>query len=430
MGKGKNHLRLRQNLAILCLSLSALFLLLKVVSYEVGLSGAIVPLFSQAVTPAAPESAPSTDLSGMDGPMNIMVIGSYGQRGFLLPDSGSSELEPLRSLLREALGSARSPATVSAEAFQQALDQGGVFYDNLTTQSGALLSARFGASFDPGFSVRYLLISASRSTVDLYLWDGADAICRCSTALSPSALTEVTSSYDPNDALFAYEAGDAFAHLHPYTLLLFQPISVPAVQGTSALVQLSSDELLASLDFNPHSESNYTLVNGTEVIMESPRRLVIQPDGTLIYSGDTEVTGSLYRIPAADGEATEIEAVLAVRQLAETILSSDVSANGELWLSSVSGSGGTYTVSLDYMVQGVPVLFSDGGSALTAEITDSVITGFQFRCRQYVASADEAVQLLPVRQAAAAALAYEDAFLTACYVDSGGASLTPSWIAQ
>ena len=164
--------------------------------------------------------------------------------------------------------------------------------------------------------------------------------------------------------------------------------------------------------------------------MESPRRLVIQPDGTLIYRGDTEVTSDLYRCPAADGEATEIEAVLAVRQLAETILSSDVSANGELWLSSVSGSGGTYTVTLDYMVQGVPVLFSDGGSALTAEITDSVITGFQFRCRQYTASADEAVRLLPVRQAAAAALAYEDAFLTACYVDSGGASLTPSWIAQ
>ena len=430
MHRAGKHLRLRQNLAILLLSLSALALLLKVVSYEVGLSGRILPLFSRAVAPAAPEAAPSTDLSGMGGPMNVMVIGDYGQRGFLLPDSSSSELEPVFSLLREALGSARSPASVSQASFQRALDQGGIFFDNLSVQPGALLSARFGADFDPGFSVRFLLLSASRSSVDLYLWDGADAICRCSTALSPGAVTEAIASYDPNDALFAREAGEDFAHLHPYTLLLFQPISVPDVQGTGALALLPQSQLLTALDFNPHSESNYTLVDGTEVIMESPRRLILHPDGTLVYTGDTEAAGELYRVAAVDGEATAAEAVLAVRQLAETILTGEIAGSGRLWLSSVEGGQGDYTVTMDYMVQGIPVRFSDGGSALTAEITDSVITGFQFCCRQYTASADSAAVLLPMRQAAAAAGDHGTPFLTACYVDSGAAALSPSWIAQ
>ena len=426
------HLRLVQNLLIAALSLSALLLLLQVASYEMGLDGSIASLSSQFSPPAATDQSPqhSTDLTGLPFPRSLMVTGDYGRSGHLLITEEDAGAQAAAALLREALGSAGSGAAVDEAAFRQALDRPGIYFDFIQTMPVSVLSGQYGVSFAHQFQASCLLLSVgAEDVVQLYFWDGSGAVQRYSTAVSAAGVSEAIASFEPNGAYFAYEEGEALSFLSPYAILCPSLRDVRLLT-TSVPAALDMDSLLDRLDFNPHTQSRYPEADGTEVVVETPRTLRVQPDGTVIYTGGAEAASALYRVSAAGDLPTQVEAVLAVRQLLEVLLSGEDMGNAQLYFSGVTSSGGQTQVTFDYLVDGIPVYFADGGSAVEVEITETTITAFRLRCRQYTLAEDDYTPL-PLPQALAAASVYGeggDARLTLGYVDYGSGSVTPRWL--
>ena len=427
----RKHLRLIQNVTITALALSAFLLLLQVASYEMGLDGSISSLstlFSAPVS-AAGASDHSTDLTGLPSPMSLMVTGDYGRSGHLLIRAEDTGAQTAAALLREALGSAGASVTVDESAFRQALDQPGIYFDYHRLLPVSVLSEQYGISFDPQFQARCLLLSVGEGdVVQLYFWDGESTVQRYETAVSASDVSDAIASFETNGAYFAYEGGEELSHLSPYAILC--PAARDTYLVTSSIPSaLDMDSLLERLDFNPHTHSRYPEADGTEVVVETPRTLRVQPDGTVIYTGGAEAASDLYRVNAANTLPTEVEAVLAVRQLLEVLLSGEDLGDGQIYFSGVSASGDQMQVTFDYMVDGVPVYFSDGSSAMEVQITGTTITAFRLQSRQYTLS-ETAYSLLPLPQALAAASVYEGGCLTIGYVDQGTGSLSPWWLVR
>ena len=426
----RKHTRLVQNLAITLLSLTAAVLLGQVVSFEMGLDGTLSSLsaqFSDTISPGPSDTGQTTDLSALSAPMNLMVTGTYGRYGSPLVSSSAAGVDEALTLLREALGSASGGSSLSAELFRGLAIQQGVFFDFLLPVPVSILSSRLQTDFAPDGSARYCLITGDTTQVSLYLWDGGETIRRFDTALDSTALHQVIGAFESNDALFAFEAGEDYAALDPYTLIVRQRMEVPLLQAASPVGTQATDDLLALLDFNPHTNSRYPLSNGTEMVVEYPRTLGVQTDGTVLYTGSAEPVSALYQAGAQGETPTQEEAALAALRLAETLLSYAGVDTGSLWFSGITETEDGYTVTLDYQVGGIPVYFADGESAVSVEITGAAITAFHCRIRQYT-TLETLYPLLPLTQAVAMSSAYEGGFLTAGYVDQGSDQLQPTWL--
>lgn len=428
----RKHVRLWQNLIILGLSLSALSLLGQVVSFELGLDGSLKSLTAQfsdtIISPTFSDTTHAVDLSTLAAPMNLVVTGEYGRYGGLLVSPGTESVDQAQALLREALGSAYGGTEVSADRFQELVAQRGVCFDFLLPLPISVMSGRLQAEFNPDGSARYYLIADTGSaTASLFLWDGSGAVKQYDTAVDVTALSQVISLFESNDARFAFEAGEDYEALDPYTLVTNQRFQASLLHAATPAAAQSVDDLLSLLDFNPHTNSRYPLSNGTEVVVEYPRTLRIQSDGTVLYTGGSEPASTLYQVTVAGESVTQTEAVLAALQLSETLLSYAEIDVSTLWLSGVTAMDDGWTVTLDYSVGGIPVYFSDGGSAISVEITGTTITAFSCRFRQYTVQ-ETTYPLLPLTQAVAMASSYEGGFLTVGYVDQGGEQVQPSWL--
>ena len=425
-GKKRNHVRLVQNTAILLLSVSAVFLLLQVISFSTGQDGNIASLFPDTAL-SDDAQAHSTDLTGMPSPVSLVVNWDYGRSGHLLTSPEDTGAQAATALLQEALGSAAGPKTAGEDAFRQALSRPGIYFDCTNALPVSIFAAQYGVAFDPQVEARYFLIAVEEDqTVGLYFWSGEGNIFRYSTAVTGTAVTDVVTTFQTNGALFAFEAGETMEHLDPYTILT--GVRNPRTLTSAIPAALDMDSLLERLDFNPHTNSRYPQSNGTEVVVESPRTLRVQTDGTVIYTGDTEAASDLYRVASAGGTPTEAEAVLAVRQLLEELLSDEDLADAVLYCSGVEKSKDGMMVYFDYMVDGIPIYFADGAAAMEAEITGDTLTAFQLKCRQYTLR-ESTYTLLPLPLAAAVSQ-YEGGCLTIGYVDRGNEEVLPSWMAN
>ena len=82
----RTTISLLQNTAIVLLSITAVFLLLRVISYETGSTVSISRLWGEDSSENR-EIAYSTDLSAMDAPCNLVITGTYGRSSMLLGDA-------------------------------------------------------------------------------------------------------------------------------------------------------------------------------------------------------------------------------------------------------------------------------------------------------------------------------------------------------
>ena len=428
---GRRTVSVLQNLCILCLSAMAAVLLIVVFSYESDGSGAIPTLNNLLSAPAAGNSEPSADLGGMAAPFNLVATSERGRYGRMLAGSADSDRLHASSLLLEALGSAGGAVSVTEEDFRAALEETGLFLDYLFPVPAAVLAGWYGADFSAGagLTVRYVLIAADASAARLYLWDGAGDIRRYDTAVEPAALEELVLSFSAElgDVAFAFEDPETYGHLAPYTVLSSEAAEAPVL--TAALPDLASDvdTLLDILDFNPHTIARYNLSNGIEVV-EYPRTLRVYSDGVVQYSGDADISSSLYTIQSGGESPTQAEAVLSARRLAEVLLPPEVLLETDLHFTAIRPTETGYLITFDYLYDGIPVRLP-GGSALEVETSGAAITAFRLQYRQYTAG-ERAYHLLPLAQAVHMAAAYTDGFLTKGYVDRGGESVTAQWLIQ
>jgi len=424
----RTAISLLQNAAILLLTISACFLLLRVISYETGLPITLSTLFPSALS-SQQDSAHATDLSDMPAPYCLVVTGAYGRSSSLPGDSSRPTIESLRSLLQEALGSAERMTTATETDFRTSLSSPGFYLDYLTPLSADIVAGRLGVSFSQPSDIRHILLAdEGEDTVALYLWDGSNSVARYQTAASSVALQEAIAAYTADDTFFAFEGGENYAHLNPCTLLRRSTASPQVITAAVPALASDSDQLLSLLDFNVHTESRYQLSDGTEVIVESPRSLRLRPGGTVEYAADENTDSPLFHVSSANGIPTTADAVLAARSLIEMLFADPAFSSTALYLSRAEQTADGYTLSFQYMVDGLPVYRSDGSSAMTITISGSTITAFTLCWRQYTPG-EGSRSLLPARQAAALASDYDAPYMTIGYADNGGSTLLPGWLA-
>lgn len=420
------HLRnALQNLAILLLSLSALFLISRLPLFHTSWAAQV-----QSLLVPRPADGDQTQAGGpeeMFPAVHVMVTSDieYGRYGQLHVDGADPLLDQLIPLFQEALGSATELGAAADKTLREALEEPGLYLDLTGQLPLEVAAAWLGEEVELERDVRSMALTCEEEDAVLYLRSEAGEIFRYATALPASAVREVCAGLSPNGSTFAYETN--YAPLAPYTVLVAETEDAPAVQGDLPAAY-STYNLLTALDFNPHTVFRYTESSGAEVVEESPRTLRISPDGAVSFNSRGEAAAPLYQVRASAGDKPEArEALRAAWGLAEAL--TEGAGASPLRLRAVEEREDGWTIFFRYQTQGLPVYFSDEGDALSVIITGGAITAFSYRCRAYTAL-EETAALLPPDMAQAIASLYPGAGLSIGYVDSGAGEMTAQWLAR
>lgn len=423
--RGRRRRDLIQNIAIVLLTLSGVFLIAQTQLYTLGVNAGSGYLRYLSGDSAQTPDASQTALTSLSAPVRLAVTGVYGGRyGGVALTTADEAFEPVGGLLREALRSVRSFVPCGEEEFLEALNGTSVYCDFLESLPLPVLAGLVGASLDSAMSARRLAAVPQESGgAALYLWDEGGLCQRGVTAVSTEELESVVGGYELNGAYFALDGeGPEAAALAPCSLF---PLELPALPGlTSAAALPGSDALLSALGFYPRTNSRYTESGGVEVVTDGERTLRLNPDGTIRYrgGGDPAVT-----VASAGETPTLAEAVMGAGGLLNTLLAGQES-RAALYLKGVRQTESSMQLTFGWQSDGVPIRLDHGASAAEVTLSGGVVSGLTLRFRQY-RDAGETSLLLPLRQALAIAARREGAELSIGYVDSGGLA-SARWLAE
>lgn len=416
-GKKRSRRDFIQNITITFLSLLAVVLCVRTQTYGSGLS---LSYFSSLGSGTS--AVVAQEESVLSAPVRAAVSGSYGRYGSITLTTASERFAPLGSLLSEALSSARFYTDISEAALLEALDRPSVYCDFLGSLPLSVIGALMGGSGDDSLSARCLAVAAEEDgSVALYLWDDSGACLRCVTALSLQDLEDVIGQYEQGNAVFAFDMTESAsaAAIRPLSLFLTEPV-LPVLEGKAGTV--SSGRLLSAMGFNPHTQTRWTEAGGTEVIVDGDRTLRLRSDGSFSYQSGGS---SALSIASAGDTPTLQEAAAGVSAMLGKLMQGESC----LYLTSISRSGDTVTLTYDYHHSGIPIRFADGSCGAKVTLSGNAVSAVYFTARQYTA-ADETALLLPLRQAMAVAAQVPDRELLICYADYGTERVEPQWLSE
>ncbi|MBQ9459635.1 MAG: hypothetical protein IJU66_06845 [Oscillospiraceae bacterium] len=421
-----------QNLAIVFLALSAVLLFANLPLFGSLSDRSLLALardrLRQENIVAAPnaEEAPVLTL-----PVRIVYTNNFARLASESLTTLSDEFELAGTYLSEALGSAGSVSPVRETAFLSALRSEGLYFDFSTPIPSDLLSRLFGISVSelaPKSVRRALLSPSSEGDAVLYVQSGESRCYRFSTAVRSSALLDFLASRSGDSTEFAFMLGAAYGELSPYTLVINDPPPRGVLTAVNA-VSGNEESLLRRAGFSAHADNRFTESSGTVIVREISSTLYLRPNGVVDYQGGGAAADSPFFVPAAlVGMPNAAEAAIAAQRMAVTLLH-DILGGSELCLSGIESLGRRYEITFDLMVNGTPVRFSDGSHTAVFTIDGQSITAFSLRPRRYTLTAEPTL-LLPFSQAAAIARVYQDSELGVVYVDAGGETVQPAWIAD
>lgn len=407
-----------QNITISLLAVSALFLFSRTQFFQLGVSAGSG--YWQRIT--APVSSDTADVplsDSLSAPVRTAVTGEYGRYGSVSLTTDSQDFTPLKNLLREVLGSARSQTESTQAAFLDALRSASVYCDFLTPLPVNYIADLMGASIvDSQLSIRALAAAERNEQVYLFLWDGGSHYYQCSTAVQPAALAEIQAQFELGISTFAFEEDGA--HLAPLSLF---PDPLPQLpQLTLSETTIPTETLLTALSFNPHTNSRYQDAGGTEVIVEGDRVIRISAGGAFTYTSGGE---TLLTVDTAGSVPTVREAVTGIQSLLDSLLPA---GEARLYLSHLEQNGADTLLRFDYQLDGVPIRFADGSSAAEITLSGQSIAALSLRPRQYVSGST--ASLLPLPQAIAIAEQKNGAELSIGYADTGTYPLSAVWLSD
>ena len=109
-----------QNIAITLLAVSALFLFSRTQFFQLG--AASVSNYWQRITAPASSATDDVILSDtLSAPVRAAITGEYGRYASVTLTTGEDRFIPIKTLLREVLGSARNRTDSTQAAFLEAL---------------------------------------------------------------------------------------------------------------------------------------------------------------------------------------------------------------------------------------------------------------------------------------------------------------------
>ena len=409
-----------QNITITLLSLSALFLFSRTQFFQLGATAGSG--YWQKLTASTSSTASDVVLSdSLSAPVRTAITGEYGRYGSVSLSTGSEDFIPIKTLLREVLGSARGRTDSTQAAFLSALGKASVYCDFLSPLPVPYLADLMGVSVESSLSIRALAAAEEDGQVVLLLWDGGSRYYQCATAVQVSTLAEVLGHFELGVTTFAFEDPSGYGqHLAPLSLFPDPLPELPQLTADSASVP--TETLLTTLGFNPHTNSRYQDAGGAEVIVEGDRVIRINASGTFSYTSGGETT---LAIEAAGAVPTLREAVAGTQTLLEALLPD---GEAQLYLLSLEQSGSGTVLTFGYQVGGVPIRFADGSAAAEVNLSGRAISALTLRPRQYTAGT--ASSLLPLQQAMAIAGRNEGTELSIGYADTGTYPLSAVWLAD
>ena len=219
-----------QNVALVVLTLSAVFLLLSFFHLRGGWTARFQTLL--AVRPAAGGQEEASGVGELLAAPHIMVTSDseYGRCGRLYTPAGDALLEKMLPLFGEALGSADQVGAAADQTLRAGLGKSSLYLDLTVELPLEVVAAWLGERTVFDRAVRAMaLTTEGRDTAVLYLCGGEGEIFRYFTALPASAVEALTESVSPNGSLFAYETN--YAPLAPYTVLVREAEGLPQVRS-------------------------------------------------------------------------------------------------------------------------------------------------------------------------------------------------------
>lgn len=420
MAQTNNKRRSRlQNVLILLLSISAAFL------FYLNQFG--MPHFSALQLPFTQtgESLAVTDervfLREMDWPVTVLTADSFGGRRELHLSTGDSSFTAAEGLLEDSFRGELLWEECGYAAFRAAMDESSLCILLPNAVPMQVIAARLGLPSAEQFSVSAFLFSRTEESVLFYYSDGTQYF-QSSCPLTGDGLSTVIEALGGEECTLADETEGIRAELNSLTACSAELPSLPLLTGATAESLSSLPALLPQFGFNAHTTNRYTEADGTEVIVESPRRLRITPAGTVHYSGDRKNAPDSFILPAQD-DLTEI--IGSSYHLLQSLLNS-AGVKTQLYLSSVQQSGEGCTLCFEAMAGGLSVLAGSGETAGRVVIADGIVTELSLRYRSYTISDAEAL-LLPFPQALAVASSYEGMRMDVSYIDSAREEVAPAW---
>ena len=427
-----------KSLLILLLSLSALFLTARVLSYSgaggrQGWPAVLGGLFQ-------PDSGHSSADSGQLFPSDIahparLALYDGTERFALQYDAAQTDqvFSSVSILLSEALASAGVPAPITEEQWQQALCSPGVWFDFWGSIPLDVLYAWLGeGGSNPSLSghARQLAVAlAEEGGVRLYYHNETDGMYyACSTSiLYEGHMDALVSGYGSNGVRFVFELENAdYAALSPYVLISSGSLTPPIYLASNPLSTPDGtlvDTLPEALHFTAQSEG-YPTTGGGITYREGREVLQIGGDGVVEYHA-SEDRPSRYPVDS-DDNAQIVEATYTL--LASTV--GRVCGEARLYLFDIEATEDGTLVRYGYLLNGTPVVFSQGAAA-SFFIQDGQITQYTLRFRRY----EQTGQTSSVLRERLAAAALGDHSTTGgelilCYTDSGSETVLAGWMAR
>lgn len=360
-----------QNITITLLTLSAVFLFSRTQFFQLG--AAAGSGYWQHLT--APIGSGETDTALSDrllAPVRLAVSGEYGRYGSVSLTTGGEEFTPVKTLLREVIGSARGLSDSSWAVFRAALETPSVYCDFLSALPVEYLSDLMGAETDLSLTVRGLAAAEQGEQVILLLWDGGSRYYQCATAVQRSALQEVLEQFDFGVSTFAFEE-EAGQHLAPLSLFPDPLPELPQLTAGDAAVSTGNAADRAGLQ-SPHKLPLCGFRRLRRSLWRGTGSSVSGSSGALSYSSGGEaaltVEGS-GTVPSAS------EAVSGALALLEQLLPE----GGEttLYLSAFRRTESETHLTFSYQFNGVPIHFADGSAAAEIILTGNIISTLSLR---------------------------------------------------
>ncbi len=422
-----------QNFLIVLLAFSSVFLFASLPLFGPLSDQSLIELGQERLQrETAASGSGVSDASPLAFPVRIVYTNGFARFGSDGLTTLSDEFERAGTYLSEALGSANNEIPIGESIFLSALRGEGLYFDFTATLPSEILSGLLGVDMpQTGLSGvrRILLCPAGENDAVLYAQDGNGQYRRFSTAVSSPALVDFLSAQGGSSADFAFLLGAPYARLSPYTLVLSSSAQ-RSILNVSYTLAGGEDAFLKRAEFNTHAENRFTESSGSVIVREVSSTMYLRPDGVVDYQGGEVSPDSIYFVPtAAEGSATLAEAASAAQTLVAALLQ-DLSGDAAFYLSKTQDEGnGRYEIAFDLMANGTPIRFSDGSHAVVVTIEGQHVAAFTMKARRYTVT-EESSPLLPFALSAAIARVWDGAELIVAYVDAGGETAEPVWIAE
>ena len=401
--------------AIVLLLVSAL-LLLRHTGYYAGIRKGLAKAQSERTVEAQTESALPRPVEAMH-PLTVMVSATDGGGHYgAAYDAENTAAVLLRfsANLGEALGSAGAPLPVDETRFRACLSSCGVSFQFACPIPLELLSGWLGMEMSSpaaADAAQQLCLCVTDGTAELCYRTETGECFVCSTAVNPETLRKGTAEYAPNGAIYAWEserlgnAGDAMI-----------PAATPAAAVVKSAVTLPRggelDALLQAMGMNSFLANSYTEADGTVVYVSDEMTLRIAPSGEVFFRR----AGTLDAADGGDLPAAVSRAWQTAERSAGLLI-----GDGALLFAGARRQENqrSYTVLLDYIVDGIPVRLASGHAAEIVLRGDTVIQA-RLQLRSFTRTGEQ-TQLLPALQAAAIAAGAQGRS-TLVYADAGDAT--------